>query len=213
MDEALAKLHAGDAAAAAAASALLVKIFANLIKSPGNEKYRRLRTTNPKIEAAIVRVAGALDVLLAAGFAQSGEWLEIGGDDATVLAAAQRARDAPRRPRRAPAGFVPLARCARWPMRAPRAGDGRLASGGLDNVVRVWDAEPPLAGAAERASNVAATARPAARRAACSRSACAPGAPPATAARSRRRAGRRGHQVGPRERGAAVRACGHGGVI
>lgn len=36
--------------------------------NPGEEKYRRLRLSNPRIAAAIVEVAGALDALLALGW-------------------------------------------------------------------------------------------------------------------------------------------------
>ena len=36
--------------------------------NPGDDKYRRLRLSNPKIAAAVVDVPGALDALLAMGW-------------------------------------------------------------------------------------------------------------------------------------------------
>ena len=39
------------------------------VVNQGDEKYRRLRLSNPRIAAAIVEVPGALDALLALGWA------------------------------------------------------------------------------------------------------------------------------------------------
>ena len=41
---------------------------ARQVVNPGDEKYRRLRLSNPKIAAALVDVPGALDALLAMGW-------------------------------------------------------------------------------------------------------------------------------------------------
>ena len=49
------------------------KIISNIIKNPHEEKYRKIKSSNNLIQKKIVSIPGALNVLLATGFAPSGE--------------------------------------------------------------------------------------------------------------------------------------------
>jgi len=48
----------------------LNKVISNIPKHPGNEKYRKLRLSNPKIERDICNSLGAMDLLSVLGFAK-----------------------------------------------------------------------------------------------------------------------------------------------
>mmetsp|Transcript_55341 Transcript_55341/g.113174 ORF Transcript_55341/g.113174 Transcript_55341/m.113174 type:complete len:179 (-) Transcript_55341:309-845(-) len=54
---------------------LIEKLTRNVAQNPTEEKYRKVRLTNEKIKAALVDVAGALDVLLEMGWTQEGEFI------------------------------------------------------------------------------------------------------------------------------------------
>ena len=51
------------------------KLVRNCAQTPGEEKYRKIRTTNEKIHAVLVAVEGAMDAMLAMGWVQEGEFL------------------------------------------------------------------------------------------------------------------------------------------
>ncbi|CAM0951291.1 unnamed protein product [Alopecurus aequalis] len=60
----------------AAAVEVAKKLLGNLLKEPGNDKYRRVRLGNPRIKEAVADREGGLELLEAAGFTigdQSGE--------------------------------------------------------------------------------------------------------------------------------------------
>jgi hypothetical protein len=48
--------------------ALLGTLTRNVAQNPREEKYRRVRLTNPKIAAALVDIKGAVDVMLHLGW-------------------------------------------------------------------------------------------------------------------------------------------------
>ena len=52
----------------------LSKILGNIASSPGEQKYRRLRTTNDKI-ALLLSASGARQLLVGSGFVEEGEFL------------------------------------------------------------------------------------------------------------------------------------------
>lgn len=54
---------------------VLIRLLSNIIQSPEDPKYRRLRLTNSKVKAAVVDADGALELLLACGFEMSEESL------------------------------------------------------------------------------------------------------------------------------------------
>lgn len=45
-----------------------MKLIRNTVVTPNEDKFRRIRLSNPKIKAAIVEEAGALDILKAMGW-------------------------------------------------------------------------------------------------------------------------------------------------
>lgn len=51
------------------------KLVRNCVQNPGEEKYRRIRTTNEKIHAMLVAVDGAMSVMQTMGWVQEGEFL------------------------------------------------------------------------------------------------------------------------------------------
>jgi hypothetical protein len=51
-----------------AAVTTILRILANVLQDPFEEKYRRVRLQNPTFQAKVSTVAGALDFLHAAGF-------------------------------------------------------------------------------------------------------------------------------------------------
>merc|ERR1740138_859509 len=57
-----------------AAHATLQKLLGNIIDSPDEAKYRKLRTTNAKI-GALLATLGVRAVLVGAGFVEQGEFL------------------------------------------------------------------------------------------------------------------------------------------
>jgi UBX domain-containing protein 6 len=52
----------------AKAAALLSRVLNNIISKPGDEKYRKLRLSNKKVQDELVNVSGGLEFLQAAGF-------------------------------------------------------------------------------------------------------------------------------------------------
>ncbi|XP_047048405.1 plant UBX domain-containing protein 2-like [Lolium rigidum] len=67
---------AADPPPPAAAVEVAKRLLANLLREPGNDKFRRVRLANPRIKDAVADRDGGLDLLEAAGFAvgdQGGE--------------------------------------------------------------------------------------------------------------------------------------------
>jgi len=60
----------GDAQFADTAQTLLV-LLGNVLAHPTEEKYRKIRLSNPNIQQKVVKPAGAVGVLAAAGFSES----------------------------------------------------------------------------------------------------------------------------------------------
>merc|ERR1712048_1181776 len=54
---------------------LIQKLTQNVVRNPTEEKFRRIRLTNPKIAAAITDVPNAVDLLKEMGWQQEGEEL------------------------------------------------------------------------------------------------------------------------------------------
>ena len=54
----------------------LVKVISNIINSPAEPKYRKLRTTNDKIKA-LLSAPGARQLLVGSGFAEDGDFLVV----------------------------------------------------------------------------------------------------------------------------------------
>jgi parvulin-like peptidyl-prolyl isomerase len=69
---------------------MLSKILGNIVASPGEPKYRKLRVTNEKI-AQLLSAAGARPLLLGSGFVEDGEFLVV--PEAADIAPLQQALD------------------------------------------------------------------------------------------------------------------------
>eukprot|EP00406_Dinophysis_acuminata_P002419 CAMPEP_0179229098 /NCGR_PEP_ID=MMETSP0797-20121207/10160_1 /TAXON_ID=47934 /ORGANISM="Dinophysis acuminata, Strain DAEP01" /LENGTH=126 /DNA_ID=CAMNT_0020936159 /DNA_START=101 /DNA_END=477 /DNA_ORIENTATION=- len=54
---------------------LIDKLTRNVVRNPGEEKFRRIKLTNPKIAATITDVPGAVDLLKEMGWVEDGEGL------------------------------------------------------------------------------------------------------------------------------------------
>ena len=52
----------------AAAAEVLSRLLGNVLGSPAEPKFRRVRLSNPKIAAAVVEASGGVELLLACGF-------------------------------------------------------------------------------------------------------------------------------------------------
>ena len=84
-----------EAEGGAGAAKTLVTLIKNLVATPGNAKFRRVRVTNPKIRSALLDVPGGEDFLRVLGFAPSaatdeheaGAFLEISEAAALVVQA------------------------------------------------------------------------------------------------------------------------------
>lgn len=65
----------------------LQKMLFNVLGDPTEQKFRRVRTSNPAVQSKLVNVPGALDVLRSFGFKQDGEFFVLDGEfDETVAA-------------------------------------------------------------------------------------------------------------------------------
>merc|ERR550532_2266796 len=62
----------------------MMKLLDNIISHPGEEKFRRLKTSNAALRAKVFDVPGALEFLQAAGFS------EVAGGDGVVALAQDR---------------------------------------------------------------------------------------------------------------------------
>mmetsp|Transcript_36491 Transcript_36491/g.100496 ORF Transcript_36491/g.100496 Transcript_36491/m.100496 type:complete len:665 (-) Transcript_36491:26-2020(-) len=157
MDSAIAELRRNSTAVLADAGTLQVleTLLKNLAKAPGEEKFRKVRLANAKIAKAL-SCNGAEALLLAVGFVRAGEELLVPGERA-----AAELGDA------AKAGLDALAMFGGYALSAQLRAEGPvrcvcampgggLASGSMDNVVRVynpgcWDAPRLLSGHKRRA--------------------------------------------------------------
>ena len=77
-----------DAAERDASRALLLKAATNLTNDPSNPKFRRLRKQNKIIDAKVVKVKGAPEVLACMGFEDAGDEWVVRDDDVFERAAA-----------------------------------------------------------------------------------------------------------------------------
>ena len=50
------------------AAEVLGRLLSNITAAPADPKFRRLRLSNPRIQAAVVDVSGGVELLLACGF-------------------------------------------------------------------------------------------------------------------------------------------------
>lgn len=153
------RLRTNTPAALAASGTLqiLKTLLSNLVKEPGEEKFRRVKLTNAKISKALSS-PGAEEMLVSAGFVRSGEALEVraelAGEGLSGLArAALEALDSCGG--RLLSAQLRVEGAVRSVCALP---DGGLASGSMDNAVRVyppagdWTAPPQvLAGHESRA--------------------------------------------------------------
>jgi len=116
---------------------VLTTLLRNLIKNPTEDKFRKVKLTNAKISKAL-SCAGAEDLLLAAGFVKNGDILEVPAEKAPaeIVAAAEAAVDA-----------VGSFGCFSLSAQLTAEGEvrcvvampgGGLATGAMDNVVRVY---------------------------------------------------------------------------
>mmetsp|Transcript_7416 Transcript_7416/g.17557 ORF Transcript_7416/g.17557 Transcript_7416/m.17557 type:complete len:629 (+) Transcript_7416:43-1929(+) len=117
---------------------IVLKLLKNLVKEPENAKFRSVKFTNPKIRAAIVDVPEAKGLLCACGFEEKDEGL-VAGDEAEV-----KSREAVALLETATADYVLStefsghAGAVRCVCALP---DGQVATGAMDNVVRVFPAD------------------------------------------------------------------------
>ncbi|KAE9332313.1 hypothetical protein PF008_g15010 [Phytophthora fragariae] len=72
-----------DPARAIAAAETLVKMLTNVVKNPQEEKFRKIRLSNAAIQAKLVAVPGAVDILAEAGFSR----MELDGEVYLMLTA------------------------------------------------------------------------------------------------------------------------------
>jgi len=56
---------------------LIDKLTRNVVRNPGEEKFRRIKLSNPKISAAITEVPYAVDVLKEMGWVEDGDGLSL----------------------------------------------------------------------------------------------------------------------------------------
>jgi len=81
-----------------AASSTLNKVLGNIVASPDEAKYRKLRTSNAKI-SALLATRGVRAVLVGAGFVEEGEFLvlpeaaDVAGAQAALAALATQAQE------------------------------------------------------------------------------------------------------------------------
>ncbi|CAK0909735.1 unnamed protein product [Prorocentrum cordatum] len=158
---AAAALRANPSGALAEADSVgvVAKLLGNLARSPGEEKFRRVRVGNSKISKAL-GCDGARELLAAAGFAEAGDALEVPAQvpAAEVAAAAREALEA-----LASVGLGPFLLAAQ--LRADSAvrcvcalPQGGLATGAMDNLVRVYsqgfESEPRLLSGHQRRAGV-----------------------------------------------------------
>lgn len=114
---------------------VVMKLLGNLTSDPSNEKFRSIRLTNPKIKATIADVPAAKALLLACGFSEAGESL-VAGEGAEA-----KGREALALLEEATAGyglsveFTGHAGAVRCVCALP---DGGVATGAMDNVVRLF---------------------------------------------------------------------------
>jgi len=145
VDAALKLLESNDAATQAGTRRLLIKALRNVEREPSNEKFRRLRTSNKTIDAKIMNVRGAPQLLACAGFFQKkgSEFLEATGADADVATSAKAVADALEKGDGSygVAALLPHPACVRG---VALDADGFAATGALDNVVRLWNGQGNL---------------------------------------------------------------------
>lgn len=55
---------------------IISKLLTNILNNPHDDKYRKIRLTNPKIQSAIVDTHGGIETLLACGFSLAFETIE-----------------------------------------------------------------------------------------------------------------------------------------
>lgn len=70
-----------------AVAATLAKVLGNIISSPDEPKYRKIRTSNPKI-SSLLATKGVRAILLGVGFVEEGEFLTL-PDDSEIAAVQQ----------------------------------------------------------------------------------------------------------------------------
>lgn len=141
LDAALKLFAVNDAATQTASRKLMVKALRNLANDPANEKFRKLRTINKVVQAKIVNVRGAPQLMACGGFFPRGEFLEALGED--VAASAKAVADALEKSDgtfRVKA-LLSHPACVRG---VAVDAQGFLATGALDNVVRLWDGQGQL---------------------------------------------------------------------
>eukprot|EP00933_Yihiella_yeosuensis_P009311 TRINITY_DN11515_c1_g1_i1.p1 TRINITY_DN11515_c1_g1~~TRINITY_DN11515_c1_g1_i1.p1 ORF type:complete len:670 (+),score=139.43 TRINITY_DN11515_c1_g1_i1:82-2091(+) len=135
------------------AQQVLTTLLSNLVKSPAEEKFRKIRLGNAKISKAL-SCPGAEKLLLLVGFMKGSETLEIPPDKpgAEVAVSAQTVLDS-----LANSGSLQLAAQLRaeGPVRCCCALSSGLATGAMDNVIRLysagqWDAPKLLFGHEQR---------------------------------------------------------------
>ena len=128
-------------AVAAECCRVLNMLLANLVGDPTSDKFRTVKSTNAKLKAAVFSPQGGEAVLLACGFERVESGLEMRAEDAGARAAeGQAALDA------ASIAFGgPFALCAQLPhsssVRAICGLGNLVATGAMDNAVRLWPAE------------------------------------------------------------------------
>jgi len=119
---------------------IITKLLQNLVKEPGNEKFRSVRLSNAKIKAAIGDIPEAKAVMLACGFVEQGENLVAtsGAEDkaSEALAVIEEATGSYTLSVEY-SGHAGAVRCV---CALP---DGVVATGAMDNVVRLF---PPTGG-------------------------------------------------------------------
>ena len=132
-------LESNEPSVAAGTRKLLLKALRNLESDPLNDKFRTLRTTNKVIAAKIMNVRGGVQLLAVAGFRSEGEFLVVKATDGPGVAAAAKAvADALEKGDGSYAVKAILSHpaCVRG---VAMGRDGSLATGALDNVVRLWN--------------------------------------------------------------------------
>ena len=134
VDAALKLFAVNDAATQTASRKLMVKALRNLEREPSNEKFRKLRVANKVVQAKIINVRGAQQLMACGGFYNKGEFLEALGEDCAVkakaVADALEKSDGSFRVK----ALLAHSACVRG---VAVDAQGFLATGALDNVVRL----------------------------------------------------------------------------
>merc|ERR1711865_417780 len=90
VEEAINLLTSNPPATFNTAAQTIATLLQNVIRNPGEEKFRTIHNTNPAIQSRLFAVPGGREFIIAAGFVPEGELLVFYGDDTAPIIEAMR---------------------------------------------------------------------------------------------------------------------------